>query len=276
MQKAIAICVFILLIGCDRTDSASVIDLAASDIKADEAVVFFPTSGWLDEVNQEWHLPIHGWVYEPEDSTVRKAALRKVLSDKFSLSVTAQTEANFSRRVNLLLADNERGKSVTVNIASDSFELPRSVENGHFEGVVVISAADAARHAEDGFIRFTATAADTDQREFTGAVRLLDPDGLSVISDIDDTVKVTNVNDRKSLLEHTFLLDFVAAPEMAPLYRGWSTNDVGFHFVSSSPWQLYEPLSEFSRSKRVSLGHIQSQARALSRRHPPRPFQEGD
>ena len=66
-----------------------------------------------------------------------------------------------------------------------------------------------------------------------------------MISDIDDTVKISNVTDRKSLLEHTFLLDFVAAPGMAELYRNWAADDVGFHFVSSSPWHLYEPLSEF-------------------------------
>ncbi len=32
---------------------------------------------------------------------------------------------------------------------------------------------------------------------------------------------------------------------MAALYREWSTDDTGFHFVSSSPWQLYDPLREF-------------------------------
>ncbi len=32
---------------------------------------------------------------------------------------------------------------------------------------------------------------------------------------------------------------------MAEKYREWSDNDVSFHFVSSSPWQLYSPLTEF-------------------------------
>jgi phosphatidate phosphatase APP1 len=32
---------------------------------------------------------------------------------------------------------------------------------------------------------------------------------------------------------------------MASLYTEWAMHDVGFHFVSSSPWQLYAPLHEF-------------------------------
>ena len=32
---------------------------------------------------------------------------------------------------------------------------------------------------------------------------------------------------------------------MADLYRRWSGEGVAFHYVSSSPWQLYEPLDEF-------------------------------
>ena len=32
---------------------------------------------------------------------------------------------------------------------------------------------------------------------------------------------------------------------MSQLYNEWSGPDVGFHFVSSSPWQLYSPLEEF-------------------------------
>jgi len=245
MHRVIAVCALFLLVGCDRCVSCDDADDVVSDIEPDETVVFFHTSGWLDDANQEWHLPVHGWIYEPGDSIARKAALKKVLHDRFDISVTKQAEDNFSRRVNLMIADNERGKRIVVKIAGGNYELPDSAENGHFEKIIVISAADAARHSDSGLIRYTAVADDTELREFTGTVRLLKPNGHSVISDIDDTVKISNVGDRKSLLEHTFLLDFLAAPGMAALYREWSTEDTGFHFVSSSPWQLYEPLSEF-------------------------------
>ena len=248
MLRAITLYVLLLLVGCGRCincgDAANTIDVV-SDIEPDEAVVFFRTSGWLDEANQEWHLPVHGWIYEPEESLARKTAFEKIMVEKFGLAVSKETQHNFSRRFNLLIADNERGKKIIVNIAGSNHELPASAENGHFEMAVVISAADAAKHSKNGLIPYTAVTRGTDSRNFSGAIRLLDTDGLSVISDIDDTVKVSNVGDHKGLLEQTFLLEFAAAPGMAALYREWSTDDTGFHFVSSSPWQLYDPLREF-------------------------------
>jgi len=248
MIRAIAVCVFFVLAGCgqsnDSGDAAKTID-EVSDVKADETVVFFRTSGSLDESKQEWHLPVHGWVYEPEESTSRRAAFEKLMFHEFGLAVSKETAGNFSQRFNLLVADNERGKKIVVNIAGGNHELSESAENGHFKSTIVISSADAAAHIKNGLIRYTAVTSSDESREFSGEIRLLDSKGLSVISDIDDTVKVSNVGDHKTLLEQTFLLDFAAAPGMAVLYREWSTEDTGFHFVSSSPWQLYDPLREF-------------------------------
>ena len=242
--KTIFLCAVVVLASCTRTDAGKEPAGTVSDLKADETIVFFPTSGRLDEARDEWHLPVHGWIYEPEDSTVRIATFEKILKEKYDLVVAAQARDNFSRRVNLLLADNERGKEIVVSIAGDDYVLPESAENGHFRDTIIIPVEGAAEYARDGLIRYTAVIANADGRDFSGVIRLLDPDGISVISDIDDTVKISNVTDRRSLLEYTFLLDFVAAPGMAELYRSWATADVGFHFVSSSPWHLYEPLHE--------------------------------
>ena len=79
MQKLILTCIFIVLAGCDfdsmRSGSGAVI---YSDIRSDECVVFFRTAAWLDKANQEWHVPIHGWVYENDNSAARKALFSTV------------------------------------------------------------------------------------------------------------------------------------------------------------------------------------------------------
>lgn len=245
MRDAIVVTGLYLLIGCAGCASQSDADDMNSNIKSDETVVFFRTSGWLDRASREWHLPVHGWIYEPEDSTARKATFAEILEGRFDLTVTEKNESNFSRRINLLMADNERGKRIVINIAGRNHALPKSAENGHFAETIVIPAADAEKYSENGYIHYRAVTDDAETREFSGSVGLVEPDGLSIISDIDDTVKVSNVTDRRSLLEHTFLLDFVAAPGMPELYRDWSIEGTAFHFVSSSPWQLYEPLKEF-------------------------------
>ncbi len=164
MLRASALYVLLLVVGCGRCincgDAANAID-AVSDIKPDETVVFFRTSGWLDEANQEWHLPVHGWIYEPQENVARKAAFEKIMVEKFDLAVSEETQHNFSRRFNLLIADNERGKTIIVNIAGSNHKLPVSAENGHFEMAVVISAADAAKHSKNGLIPYTAVTGGT-------------------------------------------------------------------------------------------------------------------
>jgi phosphatidate phosphatase APP1 len=241
-----ALCALVLLGGCETGERyIDEPEAVLSDIQQDEHVVFFHTSGWLDEARQEWHLPVHGWVYEPEDSTSRKALFAEILDDQFELAPTDETEANFTRRVNLLIADNERDKTIVISLAGRSYVLPASSENGHFMTTLVLPVDEAEKFEVNGLIGYLAVAAESDTRTFTGEIRLVDPAGLSIISDIDDTVKITGVTERKRLLEHTFLLDFTAAPGMAKLYDEWSGDDVSFHFVSSSPWQLYSPLREF-------------------------------
>lgn len=244
MHKVLSLCVFtfgfVLL-----PMSVEGRERAYSNIQADELVVFFRTTAWLDEANQEWFVPIHGWVYEPEDSVARKALFSTILKNEYDLAPNNQTNANFTRRLNLMIADNERGKRIVVTIAGHNYTLPRSGANGHFRTALRIPQVDAENFAKNSLLRYSAVTKASDARSFSGEVLLIQPAGLSIISDIDDTVKISNVTDRRSLLEHTFLLDFSAVPDMAELYTDWSQHDVTLHFVSSSPWQLYAPLDEF-------------------------------
>lgn len=216
-----------------------------SDLASDEVIVFFRTSAWLDTARGEWHVPIHGWVYEPEDSTVRKALFAAILDAQYDLPVSEQTQANFDRRINLMIADNERDKQIVVSLAGRTFSLPESGVDGHFETTVVLPVETVEEHAIGDRLPLQAVLAADAARSFVGEALLLQPGGWGVISDIDDTVKVSNINDRRGLLESTFLKDFAAVPGMAKLYAAWTAQGASLHFVSSSPWQLYSPLDEF-------------------------------
>ena len=76
-------------------------------------------------------------------------------------------------------------------------------------------------------------------------MRLLNEQGLSVVSDIDDTIKITHVQDRIALLKQTFLREFESVPGMADLYQHWRAAGATFHYVSRSPWQLFAPIGDF-------------------------------
>jgi len=246
MRRLALICSLVLFSGCNIGSTASQHASGPySDIAADEAVVFFRTAGWLDEASQEWQLPVHGWIYEPEDSTARRKLLERILEQKFDLLVNDENEANFARRLNLLIADNERGKKIVVELAGRVHELPESAENGHFSTVLSVPASELIDFIEKGRLPYSAVTKSGETRVFSGEIRLVAPEGLSIVSDIDDTAKISNVTDHQQLLDYTFLRDFAAAPGMADLYAQWAEQDASFHFVSSSPWQLYSPLAEF-------------------------------
>ena len=213
-----------------------------SNIKSDEQVVFFQTNAWFDKSTQQWHIPIHGWVFELENSVVRKKLIATVLKRKYQLKTNANTQANFDRRIHHLIADNERGKKLWIQIAGQKHRLSKSKPNGHTLTTLKIDAHIVESTSQGHQIEFQVILDDRDKRIFKGRANLVQPQGLSIISDIDDTIKISKVRDRKSLFEHTFYLDFMAVPGMAEIYQKWSEIGSAFHFVSSSPWQLYPDL----------------------------------
>lgn len=158
----------------------------------------------------------------------------------------ASAEDVFTRRAHPFVVDNERGQTVPVLIADRTFVPPPSAPNGHFRGVFRIADLDARPGA--AWLAVRAVTPPGDPREFAGRVRLVGPVGVCVVSDIDDTVKVSHVRDREELLRNTFLRPMRAVDGMAELYRRWeAAGDVTFHYVSAGPWQLYPALAEFVR-----------------------------
>ncbi|KAG7093256.1 hypothetical protein E1B28_006939 [Marasmius oreades] len=73
------------------------------------------------------------------------------------------------------------------------------------------------------------------------------PDGFGVISDIDDTIKVSNVLDKLKLVESTLLDDPTPVAGMPELYNSLaiSMNQPQFIYISGSPFQLYPFLRDF-------------------------------
>ena len=217
---------------------------AVKDVSPDHHVEIFSTAARLSADGGRWVVPVHAWVYTPQQSRVRKAAMAAVLKKKLELQPTPATTPNFDRRTNLLFADNHRGRRLSVDIAGHRFDLQPTQPNGHTRTDLEISKDDVEKHARDGGLVIEVVLPDGDTRAFRGRVLVVPPEGLSVISDIDDTVKISDVTDRAKLMDATFFKDFATVPGMAPLYAAWAARGLSLHFVSSSPWHLYAPLNE--------------------------------
>ncbi len=226
---------------------------APSSVKDDEVVVLFPTWSAPPTGDADRSLPVHGWVYEPERSSIARRVAIGTFRRALALPDDAEESAIFKRRAALFLVDNERGKRIALRVGQREAVMPESEPNGHFDGVVVATKAEVtalprpAPPAGVDVVRIE-TAPTSDGRVSQGQIHLIGATGLSVISDIDDTVKITEVTDRDKLLENTFMKEFREVPGMAALYQAWARQGAAFHFVSSSPWQLYPELAEFART----------------------------
>jgi len=228
------------------------------DIHADERLIFFPTIGHFDSRDRAWHLPIHGWIFKPENDSLRRAAAMGLMRRWLGVDRVGLEAELFVERLRAFLVDNQPHKGIAIRLGGQNYELARSTANGHIIDVLriapeVVDAALAqqlvptigANGAHERWLHFDVPLAPGDERTIDGSIHLLDDEGSSVISDIDDTIKVTHVHDRKALLRQTFLRDFEAVPGMAELYARWQAAGAAFHYVSRSPWQLYQPLADF-------------------------------
>ncbi|HWI59868.1 MAG TPA: phosphatase domain-containing protein [Bacillota bacterium] len=225
----------------------------ASQIKPDQEIVFYPAFGHRGADGKSWELEIHGCVFEPERRRVALALLREALSLRH-VRLTPSQDATFTERARFFMVDHERGKSIVVRLGERRFVLEKSHPNGHFAGVIRLSDSESPL-LRTNTLAISAVLPANDSRRFTGELHLLEETGLTVISDIDDTIKLTGVQDRKTLLRNTFLEPYKPVPGMPEVYRAWAQGaGAQFCYVSASPWQLFSPLSQFGRSNGYPAG----------------------
>lgn len=239
----------ILALAAVAGSCASIYSLTGgSPLKKDETIVFFNTSGHLDTDGRNWVVPIHGWIFELEKDSAWRQYTLDTLPDLLEVEPDDSNRAEYENKARMFLVDNERGKSIQVAIGDDPVQMGLSGANGHFEGRHRIVAENTAAGSGPVWIQYHAVTPARDRRQFNGRVQLIPPEGRSVISDIDDTIKLSNVSDKKALLANTFLKPFAAVPGMAAVYSKWAGRGAVFHYVSASPWQLYPSLTGFIRN----------------------------
>eukprot|EP00985_Skeletonema_marinoi_P029408 scaffold27797_cov139-Skeletonema_marinoi.AAC.3 len=221
-------------------------------IANDERVVFFPTAA--TQINEtHWNIPIHGWIFEPEIDSVKRKALIKALGKMFQLKDT-ETKSILRQRLMPFAVDNQSLQYVRITIVKSGQQLihrlPRSAKDGHFFGNLTMPIE--VEDLQDGKLHYKAI---DSERYFPGRVHIIPPTGVSIISDIDDTVKITNYLNKKEFYKNTFIRDFKAVPGMKDVFLKCRSqyDNCAFHFVSASPYQLFEELSSFFEAEGFPL-----------------------
>jgi Uncharacterized conserved protein (DUF2183) len=225
-----------------------------SKLRPGEALVLLPAAAHQSGDGRHWIVPVHAWVYVPQDSHVRRGTIARILKARHDLNVTPASAPFFDLRVNLLLADNKRGRTIVVDVAGTRATLPPTAANGHTRAQVRIPVTASTSDGAIATIR--AVLPPSASRAIETSAHMIGPAGLSIISDIDDTVKITHVLDRRRMWEETFYKPFDAVDGMPAAYAKLTATGAPVHYVSSSPWHLAEPLLEFLIAKGLPTASI--------------------
>jgi hypothetical protein len=168
-------------------------------------------------------------------------------------------EEYFRTRMRQFLMFGLRGRMITVRIGDHERIVGESDYMGLFRGEVPVTNPElaqllSAQQSPPDWLPYRAILNGSDDRLIDGRLQFIEPHGVSIISDVDDTIKHSNVPNRRDLFRNTFTRIFVPITGMPELYQDCQKAGACFHFVSGSPWQLYEPLSEFMREEAYPAG----------------------
>ncbi|MDA1039794.1 MAG: App1 family protein [Planctomycetota bacterium] len=224
-------------------------------------IVLFPTYARRLPGTRQWRASIAGMVARPLPERSRRRVLaRAVLKRILDVDDDDIDTAIFRDRADAFFFQRLVGRPVRVAIAGRTIDAGQSDRAGHFQADVLVDDDDVATLATpcgsgcrwlpyDGSLTTGDDEPDPLDPASTpmarGRIQCIDDEGLSVISDIDDTVKITNVAHRRELLANTFLREFAAVPGMVEAFGRLATSGTVFHYVSASPWQLAPSLCEF-------------------------------
>lgn len=221
-----------------------------TNLQHDETVVLFPSLGHLSPDGETWQVQIHGDVFSQRPRVgMTKRFLLRMLTRAMKAPEAEIGNPIFMQRISRWLASDQPGKRIAIKVGPSVHVLPKkSRKNGHFFGTLTLTPKDIASfHATTPSCRsvtLDVCGPAGDPLLVQGQVYLLNQRGVSIISDIDDTIKHSYVACKRTLLRNTFLNVFQPIDGMAELYRRWADAGVAFHYVSSCPWQLYRQIAD--------------------------------
>jgi hypothetical protein len=209
---------------------------------SNERLFFFPSLGI--PIDGGWQVEVHAWCCRLRSRRAVIPLVRKALGFE-RVCLSASERQTFAERARWMFADNKRGHAIVVAAAGEIFPLGKTRPNGRLRTSITVKSRGLAWARPGPGLGQAWGRPGPGPTPTRLDIHFLEPDGLSVISDIDDTIRVSHVRERTALLRGTFVEPFRAVQGMADLYRAWSHSGAQFHYLSATPWQLYVPIAAF-------------------------------
>jgi len=228
-----------------------------------EGLVLYPSYGAWDSVRDIWRLQVQGAHFESGRGTLRQRLLVRFIRRVLQVPASAIGQPLFEQRVVPFFREGVPNTRVRIQIRPDVVTyVTGSLRDGRFRAVWelpgrIVRDLQADGHVVGGWLRCQAFVEGASTLRCEGRWQLIPPQGISIISDIDDTIKISEVADRRELLRNTFLHEFRSVPGVARVYQAWCHSGAAFHYVSSSPAPLYEPLRGMLLDEDFPSGSLQ-------------------
>ncbi|KAF1916873.1 hypothetical protein BDU57DRAFT_497958 [Ampelomyces quisqualis] len=160
--------------------------------------------------------------------------------DDMNASELAEANANLMARLRHFLAVPMANTPISVFFYNEQISKQRTIYTngaGHFS-------ISAALDFVPTHVRILAS----DKLSATEEVFVTDSQGVSVISDIDDTIKHSAISSgAREIFRNAFIRELgdLTIDGVREWYNAMSEQGVKFHYVSNSPWQLYPVISKY-------------------------------
>lgn len=212
-----------------------------------------------------WRVNVAGMVCRPLSAKSRRRVIAVALLKRLlDLDHEQVQDPLFQHRATAFFFQRVAGQPVAVSIAGRRFDAGTTDRVGHFSATLDLDEATVESalqgRANDASPWLECLVEEVGRTEgpdepddvvveeslrAVGRIHVVGPEGLSVVSDIDDTVKDSNVIDKRELLANTFVREFRPISDMVEAFQRLHSGGAIFHYVSASPWQLANCLRDF-------------------------------
>ena len=195
-----------------------------------------------------WRVRVSGACLKAKTQKLRRKVLLNILRRLTDLSEEElHSELCRQRGEPFFLAGSRKSRILFEIDGQPIAKMKKTKRNGQFRAKFLVKNSElSADVSESRFIELSARDEESNVEAGKLRIPLIAEEGKSIISDIDDTIKFSNVENRAELLANTFARPFETVAGMAELFQQFQKSDgYEYHYVTASPWQLYEPLYEF-------------------------------
>ncbi|RDA92053.1 hypothetical protein CP533_0977 [Ophiocordyceps camponoti-saundersi (nom. inval.)] len=176
----------------------------------------------------------------------------------------ARSVANEMSEAELVLANANLMARVAPFLTSPRASLPMTIffYNDEESQSRTVSTNDAGHFAIRAQLDFVPTGVRVLANERLSAmqdVTVIEPRGVSLISDVDDTVKHSNISaGAREMFRNTFVRDLadLKVEGVEEWYGELDGLGVSFHYCSNSPWQLFPVLASFFKLGGLPAGSL--------------------